>query len=73
MNEEHRQRQLARIKAAMDQCDRVPTPAEVAAAERHLDPWRTTIKRHVMRAYHRRRLPGVVARLVIRILRLRSA
>lgn len=73
MNEEHRQRQLARIKAAMDQCDRVPTPVEIAAAEAHLDPWRTRLKRRVMGAYHRRRLPGVVARIVIRVLGLRAA
>jgi hypothetical protein len=73
MNEAYRQQQLARIKAAMEQCDRVPTPAEVAAAEAHLDPWRTRVKRKVMRAYHRRRLPGIVARIVIRALGLRSA
>ncbi len=36
MEDSYRQRQLARIEAAIAQCDKQHTPEEIEAAERHL-------------------------------------
>lgn len=71
--ESQRTRQLARIRAAMAECDREHSEDELIAARQHLESWRTSTKQSVMSAYHKRRLPAVVVRLIFRVLKLRAA
>lgn len=73
MTNDQRERQLARIRDAIAECDRQHTPDEIAAATAHLEPWRTRVKRRVMGAYHRRRIPAVLVKVAFRVFKLRAA
>lgn len=73
MNDLPRQRQLKHIRDCIAECDKKHSQEEILEAEKHLDPWRTTVKKRLITSYCNGNTPAIVVKVLFRTLKLKAA